>query len=190
MGVIPMEVDRKSRRMIVFCLLSGVVLLGMAFYFFSTPSPEAEKASDIVSLTEQEKSSEKQILVYVVGAVKAPGVYEIPPQSRVYDAVKAAGDVLPYADMEAVNMAEEVTDGEKIYIPLAPDRTAGDSHLVNINQATAAELTALPGVGPATAEKIVQYREEHGLFQKKEDIKKVPSIGDSKFLKMAERITL
>ena len=189
MGVIPMEQDQKSRRMIVFCLLSGVILLGMALYFFLSPSKE-EPVSDIVELLDTEKSSEKQILVYVVGAVKAPGVYEIPVESRIYDAVKAAGDVLPYADMEAVNMAETVTDGEKIYIPLDPGRTAGDTHLVNINQATAGELTALPGVGPATAEKIVQYREEHGLFQKKEDIKKVPSIGDSKFLKMAERITL
>lgn len=184
-----MEQEQKGRRMIVFCLLSAVILLGMAFYFFLSPSKE-ETAPNIVELSGTEKSSEKQMLVYVVGAVKAPGVYEIPVDSRVYEAVKAAGDVLPYADMEAVNMAETVTDGEKIYIPLAPGRTAGDSHLVNINQATVSELTALPGVGPATAEKIVQYREEHGPFQKKEDIKKVPSIGDSKFLKMAERITL
>lgn len=185
-----MEQDQKSRRMIVFCLLSVVVLLGMALYFFMSPSKEESKTSDIVELSETETAAEKKILVYVVGAVKAPGVYEIPSQSRVFDAVKAAGDVLPYADMEAVNMAETVTDGEKIYMPLAPDRATGDSHLVNINQATAEELTALPGVGPATAEKIVQYREEHGFFQKKEDIKKVPSIGDSKFLKMAEKITL
>lgn len=191
MGVIPMERNQESRRIFLLCLLSGGILVGMALYFFFFSSSQEDKPVAITELSTSAVTGEKKILVYVVGAVKSPGVYEMAEKSRIYDAVKAAGDVLPYADLEAVNMADEVSDGEKIYIPLHPDQAVAEGNrLVNINQATSSELTVLPGIGPATAEKIVQYREEHGLFQKKEDIKKVPSIGDSKFQKMADRIAL
>lgn len=186
-----MERNQESRRIFLLCLLSGGILVGMALYFFFFSASSEEKPVVISELSQAAVPSEKKILVYVVGAVKSPGVYEVSEKSRVYDAVKAAGDVLPYADIEAVNMAEEVSDGEKLYIPMNPEQAMPEgNHLVNINQASQSELKALPGVGAATAEKIIQYREEHGLFQKKEDIKKVPSIGDSKFQKMADRITL
>lgn len=90
----------------------------------------------------------------MVGAVKNPGVYEIPEGSHYYDAVKAAGDVLPYADMTAVNMAEPVTESMKIWIPLDPYmKDPGALGLVNINTAGAKELETLPGIGKVTAEK-------------------------------------
>ena len=183
--------DTGSRRSLWLCLLVCLILVGMAFYIFSGPSKKEEPQPVVTDLSHSVEDGEGTILVYVVGAVKAPGVYELPKGSRFSDAVKAAGDVLPYADMGAVNMAEPVTDGMKIYISLDPEQADQKGHgLININQASAKELEALPGIGAVTAEKIVQYREGHGLFQSREDLKKVPSIGDGKFRKLEDQITL
>lgn len=133
----------------------------------------------------------KGVVVYVTGAVKKPGVYEMQPGTYVYDAVAAAGDVLPYADMSGVNLAEPVTKSMKIYIPLdVKHRDIGAENLININTADEKELEKLPGVGRVTALKILTYREENGLFQKKEDLKKVPSIGDAKYSRIEDKITL
>ncbi len=152
---------------------------------------EEETPLPVKDLSASEKATKGELLVYVVGAVKEPGVYELPQGARLYDAVKAAGDVLPYADMAAINMAEPVADGTKVYIPLDPDQSDPRGvGLVHINRASAKELEALPGVGTVTAEKIYKYREEHGPFQQKEDLMKVPSIGESKYKKLADRITL
>ena len=98
---------------------------------------------------------------------------------------------MPYAAMNEINMAEPVKEAMKIYVPLDPYQSdpAGQG-LVNINTAGEKELETLPGVGKTTAEKIITYREEHGRFESIEDIMKVPSIGESKFKKMADKITL
>lgn len=121
------------------------------------------------------KESSRTLLVYVTGAVRRPGVYELPEGSRFFDAVKAAGDVLPYAVMEDINMAEPLSDGMKIHIPLDPEQVdARGSGLISINAASAKELEALPGVGQVTAEKIIRYREEHGRFSSKEELKRCP----------------
>lgn len=183
--------DNGSRRSLWLCLLVCLVLVGMAFYISFGSSKKEEPQPVVTDLSRSLEAGNGTVMVYVVGAVKAPGVYEVPVGSRLSDAVKAAGDVLPYADMDAINMAEPVTDGMKIYISLDPEQAdAKGNGLVNINQASAKELEALPGIGAATAEKIVQYRDGHGLFQTREDLKKVPSIGDGKFKKLEDKITL
>lgn len=133
----------------------------------------------------------KGVLVYVAGAVNKPGVYEMQPGTYVYDAVAAAGDAAPYADLSSVNMAAPITESMKLYIPLdVNQRDPGARDLVNINTADEKELEKLPGVGKVTALKILTYREEYGLFQKKEDLKKVPSIGEGKYSRMEAKITL
>ena len=97
----------------------------------------------------------------------------------MYDAVQAAGNVLPYADMEGVNMAEPVEDAMRVYIPLNPERTTpAAAGLVNINHASGTELETLPGIGAKTADKIIEYRNEHGGFRSKEELKEVPTIGE------------
>lgn len=183
--------DNGSRRSLWLCLAVCLVLVGMAFYVAFGPSKKEEPKPVVTDISRSVEAESGTLLVYVVGAVKAPGVYELPQGSRFSDAVKAAGDVLPYADMDSINMAEPVTDGMKIYISLDPEQADQKGQgLININQASAKELEALPGIGAATAEKIVQYREEQGLFQTREDLKKVPSIGDGKFKKLEDKITL
>ncbi len=186
-----MGLDEEKRRILRICLFAALVFAGMAFFVWFPFEKEEETPLPVKDLSASEKATKGELLVYVVGAVKEPGVYELPKGARLYDAVKAAGDVLPYADMAGINMAEPVADGTKVYIPLDPDQSDPRGvGLVHINRASAKELEALPGVGTVTAEKIYKYREEHGPFQQKEDLMKVPSIGESKYKKLADRITL
>lgn len=175
------------RKILVLC---GAVLLVVAGIgaFVLRPSP-AEKAETTQVVDFSARETEGTLLVYVSGAVKQPGVYEVPAGSRVFDAVKAAGDVVPYADMEAVNMADAVTDGSHIFIPANPEEASG-AGLININTADAKQLERLPGVGEVIAGRIIAYREEHGSFQTKEDLLKVKSISPGKLEKFADQITL
>ena len=127
----------------------------------------------------------------MVGAVREPGVYELPAGSRLYEAVQKAGDLLPYADLESINLSEKIEDGTKIYIPLNLNQTnIAAAGMVNINTAGEAELITLPGVGPKTADKIITYRREHGEFKSKEELKEVPTIGEEKMKKIAGKIVL
>lgn len=174
--------EEESRRILVICFAAALLALGAAFFLWHTAGETKEEPLPVVELSGKESS--RTLLVYVTGAVRQPGVYELPEGSRFFDA-------LPYAVMEDINMAEPLSDGMKIHIPLDPEQVdARGSGLISINAASAKELEALPGVGQVTAEKIIRYREEHGRFSSKEELKQVPSIGESRYKKMADKITL
>ena len=148
-----------------------------------------------------------QIVVDVDGAVAHPGLYKLPPDSRVQAALAAAGGLSPQADVHRINRAAKLHDGQKLYVlsqgestpPLAASSGQGcegqactsaegglagsdpeGQGLVNINTANAAQLTQLPGVGPAIAQKIIDYRTANGPFTSVDDLTKVPGIGAAK----------
>jgi competence protein ComEA len=134
------------------------------------------------------------ITVHVTGWVMNPGLVALPEGSRVADAVAGAGGLRPGADTTNVNLASVLADGEQVVIPgpgAEPAREGepdpGDG-LVHLNRATAAELETLPGVGPVLAERIVQYREEHGPFRTVEDLLDVPGIGEAKLASLREQV--
>ncbi|MHB8617982.1 MAG: helix-hairpin-helix domain-containing protein [Chloroflexota bacterium] len=117
------------------------------------------------------------MMVYVVGAVARPGVYPLPPGSRVQDAIKAAGGFLPGADMVRVNLAARVRDEEEIFVPLAGQGvplSASPGAGLNVNTAGAARLHSALGISTTLARKIVAYREAHGPFASVDDLSKVP----------------
>ncbi|MGE5598683.1 MAG: helix-hairpin-helix domain-containing protein [Bacteroidota bacterium] len=141
-----------------------------------------------------------KVVVHVCGAVKNPGVYILPAGSRVYEAIERAGGALPEADQEALNLAAFVRDGEQIRLPrkgesppaAAPRATAAAAgehggaaapresaprFPLHLNTATAADLQAVPGIGPALAARIVAYRKENGPFAEVDDLVHVPGIG-------------
>ena len=149
-------------------------------------------------------ANEDMIIVHITGAVKKEGVVEVRENARINDVIIAAGGLSDEADLSYVNLAYVIEDGQKIYIPSKEDanlsgineeelvsndagngvikgdeRDAGS--LININSASRDKLTEIPGVGDATAEKIVTYREENGKFKNIEDLKNVSGIGDKKF---------
>ncbi len=131
------------------------------------------------------------LIVHISGAVKKPGVYSLPRESRVQDAVALAGGLLEQADAEIINLAARLSDGDKIHIPAqGEDLTrfmaanpalnsaeSGTSAPINLNTATLNQLDALPGIGPAKAADILAYRQQNGPFQSIEDLLKVPGIG-------------
>lgn len=164
-----------------------------------------------------ERSEEEMMIVHITGEVKNWGVIELPLGSRVVDAVNKAGGFTENADTQKVNLAYELTDGVKVYIPSKNEEEISETftqeyitndsgnnvitggsvmkkeselELVNINTATQTELETLPGIGPSTALKIISYRNENGKFSSIDDIKNVKGIGDSKFESIRELISV
>lgn len=139
------------------------------------------------------------VTVHVVGAVRRPGVYRLPGGSRAIDAVTAAGGLLGNADQGSVNLARVVADGEQVAVPVAgaPGGAGsggggvpgGPAAKVDINSATAEQLDALPGVGPATAAKIIADRTANGPFRSVEDLLRVPGIGAKKLDALRDLVT-
>lgn len=163
---------------------------------------------------EDAEASMGPVYVDIGGCVKKPGVYQVVEGTRLFEVIKAAGGLTPEADMSQINQAETVTDGQKVVIPAIGETAAdgqdeGSSQIgstgggtgdlgnsggitadgkVNINKADSTQLQELPGVGPATAEKILDYREANGAFQSPEEIKNVSGIGDKTYEKMKDKI--
>ena len=144
----------------------------------------AEPAGSSVTVQEPAKAEPQMIYVYVCGAVRDPGVVEVPEGSRAEEALRLVGGMTAEADPFYVNLAETVTDGQKLYFPTL------EEGLVNINTAPAEELCALPGIGASRAADIVRYREQNGAFQTKEDIMKVPGIKQNAYDKLCDKITV
>lgn len=138
------------------------------------------------------------IRVDVSGKVVNPGVYTLPPDSRVVEAIEAAGGLLDTADISMINLAARVEDGDKVWVPetgalegdLPQIPARSSSVAININSATASELETLPGIGEVKANQIVAYREEHGMFLNIEDLLNVPGIGPELLEKIRSEITL
>ncbi len=140
-----------------------------------------------------------KVMVDVAGGVKEPGVYELPANSRVMDAITAAGGTRPGTDTSDINLARIVKDGEQIYVEpaqvtnsnlrSAPSRVVKKkSGPININRATAGELDALPGIGPVLASRIIDYRKTNGPFLSVDDLQKVSGIGSAKFAQFKSKV--
>jgi competence protein ComEA len=183
-----------SRRLVAI-LLSLVVIVAFIISSLSNDSPTDEASP---SSTQQPVSIDKpSFYVHIVGAVVKPGIYSLEVGSRLFDAVIAAGGFLPKADQSSVNLARTLTDGEQISVLKIGDQQATSSGLSNsgssaisVNRATQAELETLPGVGPALAGRIIDWRTANGGFKRLEDLKNVGGIGDKLFSGFAKQITL
>jgi len=176
------------------------------------PHPVAENVSGIESVGqstggEPDADSEPEekpgeLVVHVCGAVKNPGIYTLTKDARVADAVGLAGGLADEAIEEAVNMAMKLTDSMQIYIPgtshqsvaaienMSVAARTSDTGKVNINTATASQLRELPGIGPALAERIIDYRTSAGKFERVEDLMKVSGIGEKKYADLKSLVTV
>jgi competence protein ComEA len=150
-----------------------------------------QKAPEIVYVQapaeEETPVAEEFLYVHVTGAVNQPGVYLLPVGSRAFAAIDKAGGCREEADLDRINLARTLLDGEQIIIyqkvahadtPSPPAPAIPADTRVNINTASQKELETLPGIGPAKATAIINYRTQHGMFRVPEDLKKVSGIGD------------
>ena len=182
----------------------AVLVLGGRYLLRSDVAPAVPAATTPVRV-ESSSSRGAAATVHVAGAVRRPGVYRMRPGARIDDAVARAGGATAKADLSAVNLAAKVEDGRQVLVPErappAPAAGAGSSassaaaapgttpgRPLNLNTATLEQLDTLPGVGPATAEKILAYREEHGGFGSVDELAQVPGIGDKRLASLREQV--
>ena len=214
--------DNKVIIGIIFIII--IIFICVFFYTRSKMEEDYNEIEDFEILENTtnneiiEEDEVEKIVVHVTGAVKNEGVVEIKDSARIADAVEAAGGFSEIADISQINLAYQLEDGQKIYIPSINDEKinendkvlqkeyvteeAGDQVIIedsdisvknkeskiNINTAEIAELEEIPGVGKSTAQKIIEYRKQNGKFKNIEDIKNVSGIGDSKFENMKDKI--
>ena len=196
----------KKMRLIIVIVIGIIAIVGIIkvvdIYYEKN---NTEKIS-ITNFVENENFDEKndiKIKVYITGEVKNQGVIELEEGARIADAIEKAGGKTEQANLKNVNLAYQLEDGQKIYIPNVNDiqteiiddsangivdDTAVNQSAININKANESELQALNGIGESLAASIVQYRKENGKFETIEELKNVPGIGDSKFENIKEHI--
>ena len=194
---------------IILCILVGIYFLWPIITEESTIMPDSSVLAADMSKENTEKevdsnfelsdgkitsnTDEKDIIVYVTGAIQSPGLYKLSSVSTVGDVIKGAGGALPYADVETINLAETVQGGQHVHIKFnfhGNPEVLLRNQKININTASVKELDALPGIGPTMAKRIEEYRQSKGAFTSIEDIKHVKGIGDGLFKKIRDRITV
>jgi competence protein ComEA len=196
--------SKKQQYAIVVILCFILAFSGYVIYknyklkneFVVNASNESVSMERIVK-NEENKEKPLEIKVYVTGLVKNPGVYTMKEGERIIDAINRAGGPLEEADLTNINLAQKVKDEQMIIVPkkgetnnISPTSTIQKNQKININTATKEELQTLPGIGPVTAERIIEFRESKGSFKKIEDIMNVPRIGPKMFEQIKDKITV
>ena len=177
----------------VVVLVAGIVVL-QAEGASPAPDPELPAVSEVSEMSAE--AGTEDMVVSVVGAVEHPGLVTLAPGARVDDALGPARP-LPESDLAALNLAQRLTDGQQLVVPVPGEQAAPEAPAaqtggggVSLNSASAVELTALPGVGPATAAAIVAHREATGGFRNIEQLLDVKGIGPAKFESLRDAVTL
>ncbi len=201
------ETIKENKKIVIAggCILALIIVFAG---FFALNHKNNKTLEELKALSDQEENSEEieaednqTLIVDIGGEVKNPMIAQLPTGSRIDDAITAAGGTTEKADLSNINRAQVLEDGQKIYIPSTDDSnsqasingssssTASSSNQkVNINTATDEQLRTLSGVGPATAEKIINFRTKEGAFKSIEDLKNVDGIGDKTFEKLKDKI--
>jgi competence protein ComEA len=182
-----------SKKLLV--LMASLVAAGIFLINAITAPKEAAVSVPAQSEITEVEVKAAEIFVHVVGEVQAPGIYQLNSGARLMDAVFAAGGLSKLADQSSVNLARELTDGEQVVVfktGEAPSVAGAISQgsRISLNQSSALELEQLPGVGPALAGRIVDWREANGGFKKKEDLLNISGIGDKLFAGIKDEVVL
>lgn len=186
--------DRERRALILIgsALILGIALIGL----------KAHKPSIFLGPPDYVAGQRRSITVYLTGCAKKPGIYRVEEGTRLFELLQKAGGPTEEADLEAVNLAMILREGQKVFIPprskraeprdippKAPSKPAPTGK-VNLNTASKEELENLPGIGPRLAERIIEYRRSRGGFRSIEEIKAVKGIGEGKFRMLKDLITV
>ena len=180
-----LNINPEQKRGLVILL---TLTIGLGSFYFLNSRPQAEPVVIQEIPTAATESVTTLLLINVAGKVKNPGVYQLPPGSRVVDALEAAGQQLKGVDISDINLARVLVDGEQILIgsnrtvsgKVATKKITADNPL-DINRATIAQLDTLPGIGPVTAQRIIDYRTKAGRINAVDELKKISGLGGVKF---------
>lgn len=186
----------ERHRTLVLSIIGLLIVAGLLAFVLRWKEP-----APITILPPAPTATSGPIRVYVSGAVTSPDVYDIPPDSIMRDALDAAGGASAEADLNQINLAQVLHDGDHVYVPKigeaptpapvgAASTEAALSGPLNINAATAEQHEALPGIGPSIAKRIVDYRDAHGPFPNIEAIQNVSGIGPAIFSQIKDLITV
>lgn len=210
-----MLTENKRKVIITVVILLIIGILFAIYLFMNNDTYEEINFNEIFeeddnitneNMENDEIEQEIEIAVHVTGEVKKQGLIYVKQGARVADAIEKAGGETSEADLSQINLAYILEDGQKIYIPNKNEKisqyitknkgnnennnTDKEDKKVNINTANQSELDELPGIGPSTAQKIIEYREENGNFETIEDVQNVKGIGDAKFEEIKDKITV
>lgn len=182
-----------SKKLLV--LMASLVAAGIFLINAITAPKEAAVSVPAQSEMSEVEVKAAEIFVHVVGEVQSPGIYQLSSGARLMDAVFAAGGLSKLADQSSVNLARELTDGEQVIVfktgeVPAVTGSASKGSRISLNQSSALELEELPGVGPALAGRIVDWREANGGFKNKEDLLNISGIGDKLFASIKDEVVL
>ena len=182
-----------SRNQKIALSIIAAIVLSLSVLIVLRGNTQITAAPEIIPIT----IAEPEIFVDVTGAVNNPGVYTLTGRSRVIDAIKAAGDSAPGADLSTINLARMLNDGEQIYVDSTVVNSSGQrvskkvsSGPININRATLRQLDALDGIGPVIAGRIIEYRKKNGSFLTIDDLQKVSGIGAAKFAQIKSKVRI
>ena len=228
--------ENKKKIYIIFAILGIIFFGGIIIYFYANQEEYTDidlledvnndllSNNEIVNDVESDKENtnsvgdNKEIIaIHITGEVKNPGIIYLKQGARIDDAIKGAGGITKNANLNRVNLAYILSDGQKIYIPNKNEKegtkeyiisnsgenvlleegnrkesesSKGVKQKVNINTANQTELETLPGIGPSLAQRIMEYRESNGKFQKIEDLQNVKGIGDSKYSNIKDNVCI
>jgi competence protein ComEA len=182
-----------SRNQKIALSVIAAIVLALSVLIVLRGNTQIDATQEIIPIT----IAEPEIFVDVTGAVNNPGVYSLTGRSRVIDAIKAAGDSAPGADLSTINLARVLNDGEQIYVDSTVVNSFGQrvskkvsSGPININRATLRQLDALDGIGPVIAGRIIEYRKKNGSFLTIDDLQKVSGIGVAKFAQIKAKVRI
>ena len=178
------RIEPKARKRVAVLAVATAVILG--FWFSNTSAPEVEPPQRALLA---EVLAPSAFVVHVAGAVMEPGLYELAAGARVSDAIELAGGFAETALQSSVNLARMVADGEQIVV-LDESQLGTEENFISLNSSSASTLEKLPGIGPATAAKIVEYRTKIGSFSSIEQITEVPGIGNKLLEQIRDQLTL
>ncbi len=171
----------RSQLLVYGAVAVAVLLLGARWIQSSDPSPPRAGASFEADGFEASADSKRDVIVHVAGAVGRPGVYRLPVGARVADAVKRAGGLARGAQQDGINLAARLSDGQQVVVPRrgAAATAGGGDGPISLGSATAEQLEQIEGIGPVTAQKIIEFRDQRGGLSSLEQLDQISGIGPS-----------
>lgn len=214
-----------SKKIMLSIILISIILILFIIYMLNTNSNDeiflesltvggnTAESNVVENLEAEEELETEKIAIHIIGEVKKEGIVYLEASSRIVDAIKEAGGATKEADLSQINLAYELQDGQKIYIPNKNEKiseyitmssgnnviieennssaeTERKENKVNINTANVNELDNLPGIGPSLAQRIIEYREENGNFKSIEELQNVKGIGEAKYSDIKDNVTI